>query len=94
MGLAKWSDPASADLNEIWAYSAEYDHSFADQRIDRLRARVRQLERHPFSGPVIRGRLRKLSASPYVLYDELDGRQVTVLRVMHGAQDFDPLTLL
>jgi len=94
MSLAKWSEPASADLDEIWAFSAEHDLELADRRIDRLRARVRQLERLPFSGPVVKGRLRKLSATPYVLYYELKGGQVTVLRVIHSARNFDPLTLL
>ena len=86
-----WSNRAIGQLQAINAYIAENSRPYAANMIDRLHARVGQLEAFPDSGrpvPEDRGSgAREVFEQPYRIVYEVHGAQVEVLAVVHMRQE-------
>jgi toxin ParE1/3/4 len=85
-----WTDPALADLAALHDYIANDDPAAADAMVLRIVDLVeRQLPRMPESGRP--GRVHKtrelvVSGSPYFVPYRVNGDQIEILRVIHGAR--------
>lgn len=92
MAEVKWTEPALADLDAIADYIAVDNTPAAQRLVERVLARVTQLERHPESGsrPAELGRsfrrYRQVVEPPCrILYRyEMSTDRVLVLHVMRG----------
>ena len=81
---------ATADLDEIWDYAAGNSPSAADRLLDALRERFLLLATHPLLGelrPELGDDLRSFSAGQYVIYYQVIGGRVRVVRVLHGSRN-------
>ena len=85
-----WTQTALADLEAIEAYISRHSARYARGMIERIFARVAQLEHHPLLGAVVPEygdeSIRELLAKPYrIIYRVLEDR-VDVLAVIHAAR--------
>lgn len=86
-----WSNRALGQLQAIYGYIAENSPAYAANMIERLHARVGQLEAFPDSGrpvPEDQGNgAREVFEHPYRLVYEVHGPQVEILAVVHMRQE-------
>ncbi len=85
---------ARADLVEIWTYLATEHEAAADRLLDRIGAKLELLARSPDLGrrrDELRPSLRSLAVGDYILFYQVAGRTVTVVRVLHGSRDLESL---
>ena len=82
---------AQADLLEAWLYIAEDNLAAADRVLDTLEQESKALLLQPLMGrarPELGHQVRSWpSSTPYVLFYEVDGTDLTILRVLHHARD-------
>ncbi|PKQ02842.1 MAG: plasmid stabilization protein [Alphaproteobacteria bacterium HGW-Alphaproteobacteria-12] len=81
---------ARDDLVEIWRRIAAGNPGAADSTLDRIEDASTRLARHPELGqarPDIRPELRYFVVSPYLLLYRTAGRDVEIVRVVHGRRD-------
>jgi toxin ParE1/3/4 len=88
------SPAAREDLIDVWATIAAENRAAADRLLDRIHAKIRQLESFPDSGPrrlEIASDTRALTVGNYlVLYRHFEAT-VEIVRVVHGARDLTAL---
>ncbi|TAL03806.1 MAG: type II toxin-antitoxin system RelE/ParE family toxin [Rhodospirillaceae bacterium] len=80
---------AGADLDEIWLRVALDNPAAADRLIDRLVGQCRDLADHPHLGtarPEVAPEARMLIVDDYVVLHRVDGTNVEIVRVVHGAR--------
>ena len=88
-----WSDAATADLHEIWAYLAQHDPQAATRIGRGILAHVRVLANFPHIGPPYprgsRDTLREIVVRPYRIFYDVseDSQSAEILHVWHGARD-------
>ena len=85
---------AQADIDEIWDYIAADNPPAADRWLDVLYDKFLLLASQPLIGQIreeLSPDLRSFSVGRYVLYYKVLGRQIRILRVLHGARDIEPL---
>ena len=89
-----FTEQAQADLLEAWLFIAEDNPAAADKVLDTLEKEAKLLLVQPLMGRVRSELGRALrswpSATPYVLFYEVDKSELTVLRVLHHARDVRP----
>jgi len=94
MPLLGFTERAQADFLEAWLYIAEDNLAAADRVLDRLEQEAKVLLLQPLMGrarPELGSAVRSWPTStPYVLFYEVDGTELTVLRVLHHARDIRP----
>jgi len=81
---------AAADLEAIGDYVAERNPRAALALMEDFTGRWRQLEHFPYSGPLrddIAPGLRVVVMGNYLAFYRVEGRTVTILRVVHGSRD-------
>ncbi len=88
-----YTRPALDDLRGIVHYISEDDTAAARRTADRIQDMIKQLEAMPQIGRP--GRIdgtRELvvAGSPYLVIYRLDGSDVQILRILHGAQLWPP----
>jgi len=86
-----WRPRALTDIEKIADYIAADDVAAADRMRDRIKRTAAMLSDHPALGRKGRmGETRELvvTGSPYLIAYRLTTRQVTILRVIHGARDW------
>ncbi|MDB5347196.1 MAG: plasmid stabilization system [Schlesneria sp.] len=84
------TSPARLDLDSIWSYIGADNLAAADKLVLELVERFEMLARQPLIGeacPELRRNLRSFPLRPYVIYYLVKGDEVTIVRVLHGAQD-------
>ena len=86
-----FTERAQADLLEAWLYIAEDNLAAADQVLNTIEQESQVLRMQPLMGrsrPELGSQVRSWpSATPYILFYEVDGAELTVLRVLHHARD-------
>jgi toxin ParE1/3/4 len=87
---------AAADLDDIWEFVASRSSSLetADRLIDTVIERFLLLARFPGIGrrrDDLRSGLRSLPVGQYLVFYRLEGDDVLILRVLHGARDVEAL---
>lgn len=78
---------ADEDLIEIWGYIGARNEVAADKLLDRLEQRWNALTEHPHLGrncDDLAAGVRCLVEGDYLIFYRLDGRDVVILRVLHG----------
>lgn len=94
MPLLVFTERAQADLLEAWLYIVEDNLAAADRVLDTLEQEAKVLLLQPLMGrarPELGSAVRSWPTStPYVLFYEVDGTELTVLRVLHHARDIRP----
>jgi addiction module RelE/StbE family toxin len=89
-----FTERAQADLLEAWLFIAEDNPAAADKVLDTLEKEAKLLLVQPLMGrarPELGGAVRSWpSATPYVVFYEVDESELTVLRVLHHARDVRP----
>ena len=89
-----FTERAQADLLEAWLYIAENNPAAADKVLDTLEKEAKLLLVQPLMGrarPELGSAVRSWpSATPYVVFYEVDESELTVLRVLHHARDVRP----
>lgn len=89
----EWKETAREDARQIVAYIAQDNVTAALGVLDEIEHQVRQLEAHPKLGRT--GRVKGtrelvISRTPYIAAYRIDGEIVTIVRVLHGAQQWPP----
>ena len=87
------SDKAEADLEAIADLIAEDSPLRAITFVQELRAACLGLERNPARSQHISRRphagIRRRVHGPYLIFYRVEDSQVTILRVLHGARDYE-----
>jgi toxin ParE1/3/4 len=90
----KFTRQAQRDVFQVWQYIAETSVARADEMVDRINERCRQLAEFPMSGePCDKYRvgLRRVIVSPYVIFYSPRSGGVQIVRILHSARDIDSL---
>ena len=86
-----FTERAQADLLEAWLFIAEDNPAAADKVLDTLEKEAKLLLVQPLMGrarPELGSAVRSWpSATPYVVFYEVDESELTVLRLLHHARD-------
>lgn len=81
-----WTGPAYRDLDEITEYIGFDNPEAADALAERIFGHVRQLEKHPESGPVppelIGANVRQIVEPPCRVFYSFDGKIILILHVL------------
>jgi toxin ParE1/3/4 len=89
VGRVTRTKSADDDLDEIWLRVAIDNTAAADRLIDRIVARCRDLAEYPRLGPArpeIAPDARMLAVSDHLVIHRVDGENVQIVRVVHGAR--------
>ena len=87
MAAVSWTREALADLAAIRAYITQFDPDAAQRFADRLREAAESLGAFPHKGRAIGGGLRQWSIVwPYRIRYLIDGGQIFIIDIVHGAQ--------
>jgi toxin ParE1/3/4 len=85
---------AQADIEEIWTYVARDNATAAHHLRGKFEDAFKFLGRNPYAGELrdeIRPGLRVFSVGNYVVCFERAEPGVRIIRVLHGARDFEAL---
>ncbi|MBA3484531.1 MAG: type II toxin-antitoxin system RelE/ParE family toxin [Pirellulales bacterium] len=88
------STPADIDMQGAWSHIADNSVTAADRMIDRFMEVFRQLESFPLIGevhPHPTKTLRLITVPPYVIVYQVAGGDVTIVRILHSAQQWEKL---
>jgi len=91
------SRQAEADLDDVWYYIATESGAIevADRFIDSLTYRFFLLANHPYMGRArdeeFGAGSRSFTVSDYVILYRVEGKDVWILRVVHGRRDLEAL---
>lgn len=87
------SPRALADIEQIWAYTAQrWDHEQADRYVRLLRQGIEAIARDPRRGSScdnIRVGYRKYPVGSHVLFFRMLEGKVYVVRILHQRMDFE-----
>jgi len=89
----RWSRQALINLRQVREYIAQDSPAMAAGVVSRLRAAALGLEQFPHRGRIgsLTGtRELVVARTPYLLVYRIDGDEVVILRVRHGAQHWPP----
>jgi plasmid stabilization system protein ParE len=89
----RWTKPASADVESIFAFVAEYDIAAARRLVTRLRTRTESLASSPQQGRASRvDGLRELTVAgtEYLVLYRSAGATIQILRVLHTRRQWPP----
>lgn len=90
MKRALFSPRARNDLLDIWAYIASDSTQTADAWIARILETADVLASFPYLGrlrPELSHSPRSMAIESFVLFYELAGNSIRVLRILHGSRD-------
>ena len=85
---------ARADLDDVWDYVSPAGKKVADRFVTKIRKQCRMLARFPGIGRArdeLAVGLRSFPLSPFVIFFRLVDKRVEIVRVLHGARDFEAL---
>ncbi|QDT44528.1 Toxin ParE3 [Gimesia alba] len=85
---------ANEDALSIWAYIAEHDPNAADQLILRINEMLQKLVVHPGLGSKhdkFRKGLRCFPIGNYLIFYEPIENGIQILRILHGARQWEDL---
>jgi toxin ParE1/3/4 len=88
------TESALADLDDVAEWIGADDWDRADQFVEILRAKCMTLATHARRYPSVEGarpELRKLSFRDYLIFYQVIGGGVDVVRIVHGARDWAAL---
>lgn len=90
----EWRETARADLLAIVDYVSDHNPDAAQRLKDDIEARVAQLPTHPclYRAGRIPGTREMLVRTNYLVIYQETPRAVIVLRVLHGAQQWPPVS--
>ena len=89
--------PAEEDLTEIYEYIAAEDPSAAERLTLRIEKDLKALAKRPMLGPVPRDPdiaqlgYRHLVMGEYLAFYKIEGPQILVHRILHGARDYSEI---
>ena len=89
-----WTEPALADLEAIHDFIARDSSHYATRFVRRLLEAVERLADLPMLGRIVPegdGRHREVFEPPYRIVYRVENDVVHVIRLIHGARDFDAL---
>ncbi|WP_298961274.1 type II toxin-antitoxin system RelE/ParE family toxin [uncultured Methylobacterium sp.] len=94
MPVLEWRPTALADLVAIIAYIADDNPDAAQRLKDDIEARTSRLAEHPklYRAGRVAGTREMVVRSNYVVVYAEDARAVSILRVLHAAQQWPPDT--
>ncbi len=83
-----WAAEARRRTHEIWHYIALDDLAAADRVVTRLVAAVEKLAYYPYLGQPGRESSRELpvAGTPLILVYRVEGEEIRIATVLHGAQ--------
>jgi toxin ParE1/3/4 len=82
---------AQTDLSEIFTYLNTRDKQAAMRVINAIERSARILATHPFTGrqtDFSNTRIKPIPNSPYLLFYQVTGNDLIILRVLHSARDW------
>jgi toxin ParE1/3/4 len=85
---------ARDDVIEIWEYIARDNTVAADSVLRKLDETMRRLVENPLIGAsqeTVRPGLRSFPVGKYAIFYELNSDGITIIRVLHGARDWQDL---
>jgi toxin ParE1/3/4 len=88
------SDEAAMDLATIWRHVANESHYAADRLLGRFIGKFQLLAEHPDIGRRCEGLgtgMRRHSMGSYLIFYVRARGRIDIVRVMHGAQDWESL---
>lgn len=90
MTSVRWSREAQTDVASIDEHYHEHNPGYAARVARQAVKAARFLADNPDAGPFIGNRTRKwrVAGTPHLLFYRLDGKILRVVRVMHGARDW------
>jgi addiction module RelE/StbE family toxin len=90
--VVEWREAARADLLAIVDYISDDNPEAAQQLTDDIQAKVAKLAEHPklYRLGRVAGTREMLVRRNYVVVYVEDARAVTILRVLHAAQQWPP----
>jgi toxin ParE1/3/4 len=90
--VLEWRQTARADLLSIVDYISDDNPDPAQRLKDDIEAKVANLPEHPklYSAGRVHGTREMVVRSNYVVVYTEDTRSVTILRVLHAAQQWPP----
>lgn len=94
MGRYFLSSRADTDMLAVWEYIAQDNLTAADRMIDRFTAAFERIAQFPESGARYehpKGELRRVVVSPYLVFYQISGGEVNIVRVLHSARRWDEL---
>ena len=94
MGRVTRTERADTDLDEFWLPIALDNPSAADRFLERIGERCRLLAEHPKPGPArpnIAQNARTIVVGDYLAPYSVDGVDVEIVRVVHGARRLEGL---
>ncbi len=94
MGRVTLTPRAEVDLDEIWLHVAADAPAAADRLVDQIVARLQTLADFPRLGPSrpeIAPEARMLIIGDYLAPYRIDGPDVDIVRVVHGARQLEGL---
>jgi addiction module RelE/StbE family toxin len=95
MAKIRWSVTARTDLQEIESYIARDSVAYAIRQVDRIVKAVESLESFPMKGRIVpeleRNDMRELIYGSYRIVYLLQGEEVNIVRVVHGARGLSRL---
>ena len=85
-----WTREALTDLATIRTYIDQFDPDAAQRLAERLRVAAESLAAFPYKGSVVDAGLRQWSLVwPYSIRYLIDGDQLYIIDIVHGAQSGD-----
>ena len=90
----EWKETAREDARQILAYIAQDNAMAAFGVLDEIERQIGQLAEQPQLGRT--GRVKGtrelvIGRTPYIVAYRIDKGQVTIVRVLHGAQQWPPV---
>jgi len=90
-----FSDAAKQDLTEIDDHIASDSPERAVTFIRALKESADRVSRRPKAFAILRRYahlgIRRYVHSNYLIFYQIDGEQVSIIRILHGARDYDTL---
>ncbi|MFO8031886.1 MAG: type II toxin-antitoxin system RelE/ParE family toxin [Desulfohalobiaceae bacterium] len=90
--MVRWSGPAKRDLKKIFAYIAEDSRYYARHVVQNIVDKSETLEAFPKAGRMVPEKndpnVREIFIYYYRIIYEVTGRDVNILAIIHGKQDF------
>lgn len=92
MRVLEWREAARTDLYAVVDYISDDNLDAAQQLKDEIVAKAEQLREHPqlYRAGRVAGTREMVVRSNYLVIYTQDAGAVTVLRVLHGAQQWPP----
>ena len=90
-----FSRKARQDLAEIARYLANQNPTRARSYVEELRSACLEIEDTPHGFELVEqselSGIRRRVFAPYLIFYRVDGSQVRLIRILHGARDYTPI---